>query len=364
MLDMAAPDSFAADQSSDFTVSAAEELQCTSQTGECNQGYQHDAFGDAGEMLDARAKASYKKRLAELREEIDEARELGQEKRAQTAEDESAAITKELARAVGLSGRDRRAAAVTERARVNITRAIKSTIQRIERSNASLGNHLAKSVRTGTFCSYVPDSPAPQRPTDVSAADATASSIDAIAAAAVAEPGDLRAHAAPDGTATILFTDMESSTAMFERLGDLRAQDILRAHNAIVREQVAVHKGYEVKSMGDGFMIAFSGARRALLCAIAIQRGFATYCQQHPSTPIRVRIGLHVGETINESSDFFGKAVILAARIAALARGGEILVSSTLHDLTESAGDLKFTDAGTFQLKGLAGTHRLYRAIW
>jgi len=72
-------------------------------------------------------------------------------------------------------------------------------------------------------------------------------------------------------------------------------------------------------------MIAFSSARRAALCAIAAQRAFAAYCESHPDLPIRVRMGLHVGEAINESSDYFGKAVIQAARIATLAQGGQIL---------------------------------------
>jgi class 3 adenylate cyclase len=161
-----------------------------------------------------------------------------------------------------------------------------------------------------------------------------------------------------------LFSDVEDSSPLFERLGDLRAQDIVRAHNEIIREQINLHKGFEVKSLGDGFMIAFSSARRALLCAIGIQRAFAAYCDEHTDQPIRVRIGLHVGETISESADFFGKAVILAARIAARARGGEILVSSTMRDLTETAGDLRFTEAGDTQLKGFPGTHRLYRVIW
>jgi eukaryotic-like serine/threonine-protein kinase len=149
-----------------------------------------------------------------------------------------------------------------------------------------------------------------------------------------------------------------------ERLGDLRAHDILKAHNEIVREQVALHQGFEVKSMGDGFMIAFSSARRALLCAIAVQRALAAYCENTTAEAVRVRIGLHVGETIKHSDDFFGKTVILAARIAALARGDEILVSSTFRDLTESAGDLVFEPAGEVQLKGLSGKHRLFRAVW
>ena len=75
-------------------------------------------------------------------------------------------------------------------------------------------------------------------------------------------------------------------------------------------------------------------------------------------------MGLNVGEAINESADYFGKAVILAARIAALARGGQILVSSTFHDLTSNAGDLRFAPMGDKQLKGLAGTHQIFEITW
>jgi class 3 adenylate cyclase len=101
-----------------------------------------------------------------------------------------------------------------------------------------------------------------------------------------------------------------------------------------------------------------------LLCAIAIQHEFASYGEQNADQPVHVRIGLHVGEAIKESEDFFGKAVILAARIAALATGGEILVSATLHDLTDSAGDLSFADVREVQLKGFSGIHRVYPVIW
>ena len=75
-------------------------------------------------------------------------------------------------------------------------------------------------------------------------------------------------------------------------------------------------------------------------------------------------MGLHVGEAINESSDYFGRAVILAARIASLAKGGQILVSSTFHDLAANAGDLRFSPMGERQLKGLAGTHHLFEVAW
>ncbi len=322
--------------------------------------------GDAGEMLDPEAKLAYRRRLTELRESLEDAKELRNSERVAEIESEIDALTRELARAVGLGGRDRRSASASERARVNVTRAIKAGIERISESNAALGRLLANSIRTGTFCSYVPNPgrSAVARPAETPAAKVDAGSIEALAAAAVAEPRELRAHAAPDGTISILFSDVVDSSPLFERLGDLRAQQILSAHNAIIREQVALQKGFEVKSMGDGFMIAFSSARRAVLCAIGIQRAFAKYREQHRDEPIQVRIGLHVGETISESADFSGKAVILAARIAAIAQGGEILVSSTMHELASSAGDLRFTESGEVKLKGLSGTHRLYRAIW
>jgi class 3 adenylate cyclase len=202
-------------------------------------------------------------------------------------------------------------------------------------------------------------------PQDVPADEARApDAIEAVAAAVVAEPRELRAHAAPHGTVTILISDMKDSSALFDTLGDLRAQEIINTHNAIVRQQVARQKGFVVKSMGDGFMLAFSSARRAVLCAIAMQRAFAAYSEQHRETPIQVRMGLHVGEPINVSDDLYGKPVIVAARIAALAQAREILVSSTLRDLTESAGDLRFSDAGTVELKGLSGTHHLHRVVW
>ena len=192
----------------------------------------------------------------------------------------------------------------------------------------------------------------------------TACSIDALWTTVEREQPDLLYYAAPNGTVTILFTDMENSTSMIEQFGDQRAQEILRVHNAIVREQVAVHGGFEVKSQGDGFMVVFRGPRRAVHCAIAIERALATYVEQHPEAPIRVRIGLHTGEAIAEDGDFFGRAVILAARIAARAHGGEILVSSLLKELTESAGDIHFDPPREVELKGLTGTHSLHPIAW
>jgi hypothetical protein len=118
-------------------------------------------MGDAGEMLDAQAKAAYKRRTAELREQLAEARELNQPDRVDRLEDEIETLGHELSRAVGLGGRDRRAASAAERARINITRAIKVALERIAEHNPALAALLTSSIRTGTFCSYTPDSRLP-----------------------------------------------------------------------------------------------------------------------------------------------------------------------------------------------------------
>ena len=190
------------------------------------------------------------------------------------------------------------------------------------------------------------------------------SSIDRVERAVEREQPDLRSHAAPDGTVTLLFSDIEGSTAMTERLGDRRWIEVLRTHNAIVREQVKAQGGYEVKSQGDGFMLAFSSARRALTCAIEIQRALAAHAEKNPDDAVRVRIGLHTGEAIADAGDFYGRHVNLAARVGAAAAGGEILVSSLLRELTESSGDFTFDEGRDVQLKGIGGTHRVYAVMW
>ena len=119
-----------------------------------------------------------------------------------------------------------------------------------------------------------------------------------------------------------------------------------------------------VKTQGDGFMVACQSARRALRCAVAVQRAVARSVAEHADTPVRVRIGLHTGEAIREQDDFFGRNVILAARIAAQAHGGEILVSGLLKELTASAGEFTFSDERELELKGLAGKRRVYVVPW
>lgn len=183
-----------------------------------------------------------------------------------------------------------------------------------------------------------------------------AASVREIAAEVEAERPDLRRAAAPDGTVTVMFSDIEGSTVLNERLGDVRWVELLRRHHAIVRAGVADHGGFEVKAQGDGFMIAFPSARRAVDCARAIQRDLADGLGDE----VRVRIGLHTGEAIREENDFYGRNVVLAARIAAAADGGETLVSDIVRQLVASAGDLTFSAPRDLELQGLDGTYRVY----
>ena len=188
------------------------------------------------------------------------------------------------------------------------------------------------------------------------------SSIDTVAREALAEQPDLKSHAAPDGTVTIMFSDIEGSTVLTERLGDQRWMELLREHNAIIREQVKAHSGFEVKSEGDGFMVAFQSARKALACASAIQKALVER-NGTVDEPVRVRIGLHAGEVIKEGADFFGRNVIMAARVASQAHGGEILASSVLKALVEGS-DVSWGEQRTVELKGLSGDHKIWPVQW
>jgi class 3 adenylate cyclase len=167
--------------------------------------------------------------------------------------------------------------------------------------------------------------------------------------------------------ATALFTDVEGSTALTQRLGDAKARELLRQHERIVREALKSHGGAEVKTMGDGFMASFSSATKALECAIAVQRAFAEH-NESAEEPIKVRAGLNAGEPIAEDdpdgrSDLFGTAVNEAARITAAAKGGEILVANVVRELAKGK-DFLFADRGEANLKGFDEPVRLYEVRW
>jgi len=168
----------------------------------------------------------------------------------------------------------------------------------------------------------------------------------------------------PEGTVTILFTDVEGSTALALDQGDESAHGLLRSYRDLVRQQVKLHSGHEVKTMGDGFMVAFASARRAVNCAVDIQRSVDRGRLGPVGQELKVRIGLHSGEAIQEEADLFGSAVNAAARITAKAGGGQILVSDTTRSLLPSAKDVVFADRGRFRLKGFADRWHLHEVVW
>jgi len=190
------------------------------------------------------------------------------------------------------------------------------------------------------------------------------SSLDAVIAAVELRRPDFSASTAADGTVTIVFSDMEGFTAMTQRLGDHAAHQVIKAHNHIVRRAVRAHGGQEVELQGDGFLLAFAEPARALQCASVIQSQCAEFSRRHPETPIRVRIGLHCGTPIKEGDRFFGITVILAARIAAQATGGEVLVSDALREALPTDTEFAFSGERVAELKGLSGQHRMHVLDW
>jgi class 3 adenylate cyclase len=152
--------------------------------------------------------------------------------------------------------------------------------------------------------------------------------------------------------ATVLFTDIVSSTEKAAALGDRGWRRLLERHDAAVRHQLALHRGREVKTMGDGFLATFDGPARAIRCASALQGEVA-------SLGIEVRAGIHTGEVELIGDDVGGMAVNIGARIGALADAGEVLVSSTVRELVVGSG-LEFADRGVQTLKGAPGEWRLF----
>lgn len=169
---------------------------------------------------------------------------------------------------------------------------------------------------------------------------------------------DLSSTLAADGTVTIVFTDVVDSTVLTSRLGDGAWREVLRRHDAVIADATTAHGGRVVETQGDGSMLAFSSARRAVACARAIQseidRVFAD-----DSPPIRVRIGIHTGDAIHEADRFFGTTVNYAARVASQALGGEVLVSSLVRSLVAGSG-IEFLEGREVDLKGLDGSHQLF----
>ena len=186
------------------------------------------------------------------------------------------------------------------------------------------------------------------------------------------------------GTLTVLFSDIESSTELAVAMGDAKWFDLLGQHHELVATHVDAHQGRIVKNQGDGYMLCFRSARQALLTAIGIQRDLSRLStslltsnsdsgsetdNDNESTgtgnELRVRIGVHTGEVMmQDDGDLFGKHVIVAARIGALAAGGQILVSNLVKQIAEPRGDISFGPATETALKGIEGVSVIHEVSW
>jgi DNA-binding NarL/FixJ family response regulator/class 3 adenylate cyclase len=176
--------------------------------------------------------------------------------------------------------------------------------------------------------------------------------------------GSEAARSVPAGTVTVLFADVEGSTALLERIGRERWLQGLAEYEALLRASIAKYGGTLVKALGDGHLLAFQSAREALRCAIDVQRALPL----EGAPDLRVRMGMHTGEPAVREDDLHGRTVVKAARIADLARGGEILVSSLVRELAEADEDLGeelwFEESRELELRGLRGRHLVMAARW
>ena len=178
---------------------------------------------------------------------------------------------------------------------------------------------------------------------------------DAAQAAIASFMGSLTAPVTPDRTlATILFTDIAGSTERAAELGDAAWRDLLTRHHALIRRELARHQGVELDTAGDGFFATFDGPARAIRTAIAIREALR-------NLGLEIRSGIHTGECELHDGKVVGIAVSIGARISGLASPGEVLVSSTVKDLTAGSG-LRFEDRGAHELKGVPGRWSLFAA--
>jgi class 3 adenylate cyclase len=194
--------------------------------------------------------------------------------------------------------------------------------------------------------------------------DETSPSLAAIVAQV--DPGlpEYRHQTSPDGMMTIVFTDIEGSTAMMERLGEEDWLEMMLAHNKLVRSLVAGHGGDLVKWQGDGFMLVFRSAGSAVAFASELQHAVTRSNAANVERALRVRVGVHTGNMFQLDGDFLGRAVVLAARITGRARGGEVLVSAASKQYTERLGRWNYGPPTSLSFKGLAGAEHVHSLDW
>ncbi len=182
---------------------------------------------------------------------------------------------------------------------------------------------------------------------------------------------EMRAESTREATAirddfdvTFLFSDVVGFTRMTERLGDFAAHRVMARHRAFVAETARRHGGETVEIRGDGFLLAFASAHAAVRCAVALQRGLAWAGRERPADAIQVRTGLHSGAAIADQGAYFGRNVILAARIAERAEPDEILVSARVRELLDGRAEFRTHAGRRVSLKGFASRQQVFALDW
>ena len=169
---------------------------------------------------------------------------------------------------------------------------------------------------------------------------------------------------APGDVVTILFADLEGWTSFASRFDLEQVREAILGFHSLVREQVGRQGGFEVKQMGDGFMIAFSNPARAVACAVDIQRATVREYAPPEAPSFRVCVGVNSGDAIREGDDFFGHTVNVASRIAERAEGGQVLISEATRVLAGHVDGVRFLDTGRRRFRGLRGRIRLFEVVW
>jgi adenylate cyclase len=193
---------------------------------------------------------------------------------------------------------------------------------------------------------------------------ANLTSIDVIASALEPLTPDVSRLSSPDGALTLMLSDIADADAVAARLGPERWERLLGDHHLLVERIVTHHDGRVQRVERDGFLASFNSAHGGLYAAIELQRTFTGTREDGGPDSLALRIGLHSGFVIANSDELLGRNVVLATRIAARAKGGEILVSSTLKQYTESDPSFRFEPEGEHHFKGLHGEHAVYSVPW
>jgi adenylate cyclase len=187
-------------------------------------------------------------------------------------------------------------------------------------------------------------------------------SIDVIASALEPVAPAVGRMSSPDGAVTLMLSDIADAGAAAENLGSERWQQLVRDHHLLVERLVAGHDGQVVKFQDDGFLASFNSAHAGLHAAVELQRTLIAGPADQRS--LAIRIGLHSGFVMGNPEQMLGRNMVLASRIAAQAKGGEILVSSAARDYTQTDPSFRFEERGEYHFKGLHGEHLVYSLLW